>query len=127
MRRDSSGIVQKEMADELLIFDPIRKQAFCLNRSAAFVWKNSDGQTSVDQLACRLGEETGTPADTRVVEFALRELEKDGLMECVDLPADENAGLDRRKLLRKLGWAAALLVALPMITTVKASAKTTTS
>jgi ferric-dicitrate binding protein FerR (iron transport regulator) len=123
VRKDSSCLVQKEMAGELLLFDLNRKQAFCLNRSAALIWQHSDGKTSVDELARLLARETETPADTRVVEFALRSLDKDGLMEQVALPAEQDAGLDRRRLFRKLGWAAALLVALPLITTVKASAK----
>lgn len=122
LRKDSSGLVQKEMAGELLLFDSTRKQAFCLNSSAAFVWRHADGKTSADELARLLAEETGTPADTRVVDFALRGLDKDGLMERVDLPEDEDANLGRRQLFRKLGWAAALLVALPLVTTVKASA-----
>jgi hypothetical protein len=43
-------------------------------------------------------------------------------MERTGLPRDEGRNLDWRQLVNKLGWAAALLVALPSITAVKASA-----
>jgi hypothetical protein len=122
LRKNAAGLVEKELAGELLLCDLSSKKAFSLNRSAALVWKHADGRTSIEELATLLAEETGTPVDTRVVEFALRGLDKDGLMEQAGLPDGEETNLDRRKLFHKLGWAAALLVALPMVTAVKASA-----
>jgi hypothetical protein len=120
LSKSASGLVEKELAGELLLCDPKSKKAFSLNRSAALVWKHSDGKTSVEELARLLAEETGTPADTRVVEFALRQLDKDGLMEYVGLPTGEDANLGRRQMFRKLGWAAALIVAVPLVLTVTA-------
>jgi hypothetical protein len=122
LRKNATGLVEKELAGELLLCDLSNKKAFSLNRSAALVWKHADGRTSIEELATLLAEETGTPADTRVVEFALQSLDKDGLMEQAGLPGSEETNLDRRRLFHKLGWAAALLVALPMVTAVKASA-----
>jgi hypothetical protein len=117
LRKSATGLVEKELAGELLLCDLGSKKAFSLNRSAALVWKHADGRTSIDELATLLAKETGTPADTRLVKFALRKL-----MERTGLPRGEDTNLDRRQLFNKLGWAAALLVALPMVTTVKASA-----
>jgi hypothetical protein len=122
LSKSATGLIEKEVAGELLLCDLESKKAYSLNRSAALVWKHADGRTSIEELATLLAKETGTPADTRVVEFALRKLDKDALMECTGLPCGEDANLDRRRLFHKLGWAAALLVALPMVTTVKASA-----
>lgn len=122
LRKSSTGLIEKELAGELLLCDLGSKKAFSLNRSAALVWKHADGRTSIDELATLLAKETGTPADTRLVKFALRKLDKDALMERTGLPRGEDTNLDRRQLFNKLGWAAALLVALPMVTTVKASA-----
>jgi hypothetical protein len=42
-------------------------------------------------------------------------------MERVSLPASEDANLGRRQLFRKLGWAAAVTVAAPLVLTVTAS------
>jgi ribosomal protein L28 len=118
LRNNSTHLIQKELGGELLLCDLKTKRAFSLNRSAAVVWKHSDGRTSIDELARLVAEATGTPADNRVVEFALRSLDKDGLMEQVNLPTREDANLGRRQLFRKLGWAAAALVALPAVTAV---------
>jgi hypothetical protein len=123
MRKGSTSLVEKELAGELMVLDLISKKTYCLNRAAAFVWQHSDGNTSVDELARLLAEESGAPADRRVVEFALRSLDKEGLMEEVGLSNAVEIDTDRRKLFRKLGWAAAWLVALPLLTTVKASAR----
>jgi hypothetical protein len=123
LRRNSSSLVEKEMAGELMIFDPSTRKSTCLNHSAALVWHNSDGQTSVSELAAIVASKTGTPEDTRVIEFALRKLDEAGLMEKVDLPANEDAGLARRQLFTKLGWAAALLIGMPLVLTVKANAR----
>jgi hypothetical protein len=122
LRKSATGLVEKELAGELLLCDLSSKKAYSLNQSAALVWKHADGRTSIEELSTLLAKETGAPADMRVVEFALRSLDKDGLMEQAGLPGGEEPSLDRRQLFHKLGWAAALLVALPMVTAVKASA-----
>jgi ribosomal protein L28 len=121
LRNNSTHLVQKELGGELLLCDLKTKRAFSLNQAAALVWKHSDGKTSIDEVACLVAKATGTPADRRVVEFALRALDKDGLMERVSLPASEDANLGRRQLFRKLGWAAAVTVAAPLVLTVTAS------
>jgi len=121
LRNLSANLVQKELGGELLLCDLKTKRAFSLNQAAAVVWKHSDGRTSIDELARLVAEAAATPADHRVVELALRTLHKDGLMERVSLPASEDANLGRRQLFRKLGWAAALLVALPAVTAVAAT------
>jgi hypothetical protein len=120
LSRSASGLIEKELAGELLVFDSASNKAFSLNPSAALVWRRADGKTSIEELARLVAAETGTPADTRVVEFALRALDKDGLMEHVDFCDDEDANLGRRQMFRKLGWAAALIVAVPLVLTVTA-------
>ena len=120
LRRNSSGLIQKDLAGELMLFDPSTKKTCCLNRAAAIVWQHADGATSIEQLARIVAQETGTPADIRVIEYALCKLDEEGLMEHVEEPSSEEANLGRRHIFAKLGWAAALLVAMPVITTVKA-------
>jgi hypothetical protein len=120
LRKDSSSLVQKELAGELMILDRKTKKASCLNPAAAFVWRHCDGETSIEELARLLSQETGAPAETRVIEYALRSLEKEGLMERANLTENEYAFLGRRQLFLKLGWAAALAVAVPVVLTVTA-------
>ena len=108
------------MAGELMIFDPASKKTTCLNKSAAIVWQHSDGKTSVEELARLVAEQTATPEDIRVVEFALRKLEEDGLMAEIIPLTSEDANLGRRQLFVKLGWAAALIVGVPLVLTVSA-------
>jgi len=118
-RKNTAGLIQKQMAGELMLFDPGSKKTFCLNQSAAIVWQNSDGRTSVEQLANLVAAQTAMPADIRVVEFALRKLDEYGLMEQITPPTTGDANLGRRQLFIRLGWAAALLIAMPLVTTVK--------
>jgi hypothetical protein len=120
LRRNSSCLVQKEMAGELMLFDPSTKKTHCLNRAAATVWQHADGTTSIEQLTRIVAEETASPIDVRVVEYALRKLDEEGLMEHAGELTSNEANLARRQLFARLGWAAGLLVAVPLITTVTA-------
>jgi len=98
-----------------MLFDPTTKKTHCLNQAAAIVWQHADGATSLEELARLVAEQTGAPADVRVVEYALRKLDEEGLMEHVDEPASDDANLGRRQLFGKLGWAAALIVGVPLV------------
>jgi hypothetical protein len=118
LRKDSASMIQEELAGELMVLDLATRKAFCLNRSAVVVWEHCDGKTSIEELARLLAEETETPAELRVVEFALHKLNQEGLMEYVPAPVAEDANLDRRRLFGKLGWAAAAMAALPLVLTV---------
>jgi hypothetical protein len=114
-RRD--GIIRKEVDGELLVYDLERNTAHCLNPTAAQVWKLSDGQTSISELALSLGKTLGTSLDESVVQLALKQLSADHLLvESYAVPPI-SAGLSRRALVRRLGLAAALL---PLITTITA-------
>jgi hypothetical protein len=118
LRKSPASLIEEEVDSELMVLDLSTRKAICLNRSAAVVWEHCDGKTSTEELARLLAEEFGTPADVRVVEFALRKLDQEGLMEYVPAPLLDDANLGRRRLFRKLGWAAAAMVALPLVLTV---------
>ena len=120
LRKDSASLVRKELAGELMLMDLNTKKASCLNPAAAFVWKHCDGKTSIEELAQLLAEETAAPADVRVVEFALRSLDKEGLMEETAAAGNEDARLGRRQLFHNLGWAAVWMAAVPLVLTVTA-------
>src|SRR5712691_10027942 len=109
-------LVIREFADELLVYDKERHEAHCLNRTAALVWKQCDGRTSVAEISCRLAEELpGVQVDERIVWYALNQFKRDHLLEeKVEVPAGMlmNGGLNRRQVMRALGLT---IVALPVV------------
>lgn len=112
-----SGLVIRELADEVLIYDLERDKAFCLNRTAALVWKHCNGKISPPEMARVLRKETGESVDERVVWYALDQLGRDRLLEQrLDSP-DSLAGMTRREQLRSLAKVAA---AIPLVTAVVA-------
>ena len=110
-RRD--GLVVRELPDELLIYDTETHEAHCLNETAAFVWKQCDGTTSVSEIASRLSEETKTEVDDELVWVALEDLWKQQLLAGEPAAADE-AMMSRSQALRRTGLVAAV-VAVPAV------------
>lgn len=97
-------LILEQMPDELMIFDPARNKAFCLNQTAAFVWENADGKTTVAELAQLMTRKAGKPVNERVVWYALKILAKDGLLvpaasELSVLPPSPPASCSKRS-----GW-----------------------
>ncbi|HEY0004483.1 MAG TPA: hypothetical protein VGB17_06700, partial [Pyrinomonadaceae bacterium] len=45
------GLVVRELADELLVYDTRRDRAHCLNKTASLVWQRCDGLTSTSEMA----------------------------------------------------------------------------
>ncbi len=114
------GLVVKELPDELLVYDLERHRAHCLNPTAALVWKHSDGQTSVEEIATLLHAELEAPADERLVWLALERLDKSHLLQERLSPPPELARCSRRQLVRKLGLVGGLTVLLPLVTSIVA-------
>ncbi len=113
-----SSLIVKEVDDETLIYDLESDQAHCLNNTAAQVWKNCDGRSTVDEIAHRLGKTANTTVDENVVWLALDQLEKFKLLETqAAAPVFAVAGMSRRQAVRALGAAA---IALPLITSIVA-------
>jgi hypothetical protein len=114
-RRD--GLIVETLPDEVLVYDTERHKAHCLNRTAAAVWRHSDGQTSVAELMRRLDREGMGPGAGQVVWTALEQLGQAHLLvKRVDRPAP-GGRLSRREALRLLGAAA---VTVPLVTTITA-------
>lgn len=67
-------LVIQELPDEVLIYDLETNRALCLNKTAAFVWQNCDGQNSVGQIAYLLSKKFKAPIEDAIVRFALREI-----------------------------------------------------
>lgn len=114
----TEGLVVRELAEEVLVYDLERHKAVCLNRAAAFVWGRCDGRTGVAALARALGGELRRPVPEEVVWLALEQLGRGNLLrERVKRPANAE-GMTRRELMRRLGLAAAF--ALPAVTSIVA-------
>ena len=114
------GLVVRELADEVLVYDLESDRAHCLNKTAALVWLKCDGETTITEMAQQMGRELKAPIDENVVWFALDQLGKDHLLEeRVELPAGMlQAGMSRRQMMRALGVAA--VVAVPVVTSIVA-------
>ena len=118
-------LVVRGFKDEILIYDKVRHKAHCLNGTAALVWKLCDGRTSVAEIGRRLSDELEGEgaADERLVWYALKQFNRDHLLEeRLDFPADfvasMNGGFNRRQMIRALGLTA--VVALPLVTSMVA-------
>lgn len=112
----NEGLLVQELPDEVLVYDLDRHKAHCLNRTAAFIWKQCDGQTTVTEVARRLAKELGTPVAEEVVWLGLDQLGKARLLPERVAPGGNR--VSRRDVIRKIGVAAA--VGLPLITSIVA-------
>ena len=117
-RARKDDLIIKEMPDEVLVYDLVRNQAHCLNRTAALVFTYCDGHTSAAAMTGRLERELNVPVDERVVWLALNQLSKNHLLEEEIVPPTMMAGINRRQMIRVLGVAA--VVAVPVITSIVA-------
>ena len=101
-RARQDKLVVEELPDETLVYDMKRHRAFCLNRTAALVWRYCDGETSLAEAAALLEEQSATPSDEAVVWMALDRLGRARLLsEPVTLPGDR-AQYSRREMLGRL-------------------------
>lgn len=117
-RARAAGLVVRELADEVLVYDLESHKAVCLNKTAALVWRSCDGQKSVRRIARDVAALTGEAVPEELVWLALEQLGRDRLLDArVSRPASF-AGMTRRELIRRLGLAAA--IALPVVTSIVA-------
>jgi hypothetical protein len=117
-RARKEQLLVQELSDELLIYDLERHKAYCLNQTAARIWRSCNGRRTVTEMARVLTRELGSPVDESLIWFSLEQLSRSWLLEeQIESPA-LNQRLTRRELARTLGVATAAL--LPFITSVTA-------
>jgi hypothetical protein len=114
-RLSAADLIVEELPDELMVYDPDRNKAFCLNQTAAFVWKHADGTKTVDEIAAVMTKELAKPVTAEMVQFALDVLAKDGLLEASETGPAIPAGVTRRELLQKFGVGAMALPAVSVL------------
>jgi hypothetical protein len=112
------GLIVQELADEVLVYDRERYKAHCLNKTAALVWRHCDGKTSIAQIARLLENELKAPVDEEIVWLAMEQLQKARLLGDGANRVRTQGSISRRKVLKKIGWAAA--VGLPLVTSIVA-------
>jgi hypothetical protein len=111
------SLVIKELPDETLVYDMKLDKAHCLNSTAALVWKNCDGKRTVSQLRELLEGDAGSPVPVEMVWLALDQLENFQLLDDAPLKHFHLAGMSRRSLVKRIGFA---VVALPVIFSIMA-------
>ena len=111
------SLIIKEVADETLVYDSNNDKAHCLNPTAALVWKNCDGKRTVDQLRELMEQEAGAAVPEEMIWLALDQLESFNLLTEAPAKPVALAGLNRRTLVKRIGFAA---MALPVILSIAA-------
>ena len=109
-------LVTRQLPGELLIYDLQRHKLFCLNQSAAIVWKSCNGKRTLADLTAELQRHHESPIDEQVVWLALDQLQKSNLLRMRFSPSSQ-LRISRRGLIRA-GMATA--IALPVITMIVA-------
>lgn len=108
----NKNIVVQDLGREILIYDLITNNSFCLNETSAAVYQACNGQTSFDELR-RKHKFTND-----IIFLALSQLKDKDLIE--GGKSDYFPGLSRREAIRKVGLVT--LIALPAIASVVAPA-----
>jgi hypothetical protein len=113
------GLVIQETLDEVLVYDSQTNKGFCLNQTAAFVWKSCTGENSVTDIVKQFEDETGSAVQNDLIWLAIDQLSERNLLE-TNVPA-QFAGETRRSVLKKIGFAS--MVAVPVIASMAGEAK----
>lgn len=107
-----NDLLIEKVGDETIIYDGESQLAHSLNRPASIVWQNSDGEHSVPQLAELVGTELGIEPDDSMVEYALDKLADAKLLDATHV--------SRRDVVRRLTFAGAAALAIPVVLSVVA-------
>jgi hypothetical protein len=100
---------------ELCIYEWTTKTVHVLNPIAGCVWDMCDGVTTVEEMTAAVGRDLKAPSATAIVERALSQFDRAGLLEPGTL-AGIAPLVSRRVLLRRMGIAAAM----PVVTSIAA-------
>lgn len=110
------GLLVETLPDEVLVYDLDRKEAHCLNYSAALIWRHCDGKRNVSEIAGVISRHMNIAIDEDFVWYGLSHLSKTGLLEVDFARPDGQPNAARRNLIRKIG----LAVSVPLVISVLA-------
>ena len=108
------GLVIRELENETLVYDQRIDKAYCLNQTAALVWKSCDGEKQPADIARLLTREFKAQVPEEFVRVAIQQLEQDNLLEHQGVTGTRRNRLSRREVMRRIGLTTA--IALPVIT-----------
>ncbi|HTX46499.1 MAG TPA: PqqD family protein [Solirubrobacteraceae bacterium] len=115
------GLLTESVDGELIIYDQASDLVCRLNRTAACVWKASDGTRTVGDLVDVLAQDLGDVADEDLVLVTLDSLSEYGLLEAGYPQRDEaSSQLSRRRFIRSAGVVGVAAAALPMVSSLVA-------
>ena len=120
LARSDERLVVEELEDEVLVYDLDSDRAHCLSAPAAAVWRQCDGETTVEALGERLGMDSGT------IERALEELTACALLEDAAIeptsPSNSHLGglTTRREMTLNVVKVGAAAATVPLIVSVAA-------
>lgn len=109
----NNELVVQEAGDDIFVYDLATNRMFCLNRTAAFVWQNCDGQKSVNEISRALAQSSGQIVSHDVIWLAIEELKSYELMKKAETPFSGFRTVDRRQVIKRIGLAST--IALPVI------------
>ena len=104
----TENIVVLEANNELLIYNLLTNQAFCLNETSAIIYLACDGKTTLEELSRQ------TKFSDDLILLALEGLQKQNL--CQGEKIDYFNGVSRREIIRKAGLAS--MITLPFIASI---------
>jgi hypothetical protein len=120
-RSIQQDICVEQIGPETLVYNERSHKAFCLNATSSAVWRKCDGAHTIEQIAAAVTFELATPVSEELVQYALGELRRDGLLEASPV-STVAPGISRRDMMQKLGFRAALLLpVVAMVTAPKAA------
>lgn len=112
------NIVVQATKLEILVYDLTINKAFLLNKTSAFVWQSCDGTRDVSEISQALAKRSKQPINDEIVWLAIEQLKKENLMDNKEELKSGFEGLNRREVIRKIGFTT--MIALPLISYVVA-------
>lgn len=113
-----TDIIVQELDDEVLIYDLQIDKAYCLNETAAAIYRLCDGGNSVAAIKESTGRRLKKPVAEDLIWLALDQLRENNLLEKSGEMEINFGGISRREVIRKVGFAS--IVALPVISSLVA-------
>ncbi|MCS6874438.1 MAG: PqqD family protein [Pyrinomonadaceae bacterium] len=104
-----NNLVTQEIGKEVLVYDLENNKAHCLTETAAFIWKNCNGENTISDLKNLIEKEFKASITEDFVWLAIDQLNREELLQ-EKLPV---RGITRREVLKRIG--AAAMIALPIV------------
>jgi hypothetical protein len=119
-RARKEELLVETVADELTVYDPESHRVHHLNRTAALVWEQCNGERTVAEITASLQTELDPVVDEHLVQHTLDRLAGARLLEGWAARTAEEARTSRRQFVRKVGLVGALSLLLPAVTSIVA-------